>query len=1112
MKNIEYITAGAGSGKTFTLTEKLLNEIRGGLKTDQVILTTFTKAAAEEFKIKAADKFKQKGMHSEAQQLSGAMIGTIDSLSQFFVQKYWYLLGMSPELNVMGDSELEFYQVNSLIDSKLITPSALSLFSKVRNAFDIVKKENFVSVEYYDFWKDDLLKIISLSRNYGISSLAKSQSESFALIDSMFNKRANSPIDWSYVHSASSPANTYKKLKTQPVSPDKSKSFSLKSTDNDLSALIEGADLTKSVKYYSDGSDVYDDKCALIWNSRTDDKAVGYGNSKFLDKKCFDYTVYCNECIQSTVWGDLLKEYVQTICSIALKWQNQYAEYKKDHHLVDFNDIELKFKELLSYPQVVDDIRNQYRLVMVDEFQDCNPLQVEIFDKLSEIVASNGGKSVWVGDEKQSIYGFRGSDMRFIQSVIAKFPPLNSGQDANGLHQSTLKYSFRSRKKLVEKANDMVNKMFGSGDLDVIRKVGSVDDLDDALGQKVPAVYNWHSDSTNKDQYYKDVAMQVKALINGDGPQNIVTEFKINKSNSGLPVYDSSTRKVKNSVSAGDIAILARKTSDVNAIVEALNAVGVKVNAVEGDIMDMGEIQLLMAILNYAIKKNDYSRAQILYLWDNKKVEDIIADRITKTDWKSVRIISDIDYFLVGTKGFSVFQLVEALLLRLDIWNHVAKWGNVSRRHANINTFLRIVKGYEEHTRLLDLACSVMGFVNYINSDRVSADTPFVKDPEAVSVITYHKSKGLEWPVVILCNLENDPLDEQTLINREFFGVHNYATNPSAITCSARDEYLTIFPPVSGNYDLPEVLKSPIASRVQYGGDIYEKIKAEEARLLYVGFTRARDYVITLDHSPNTRGNTYTPYALLDVYDIRGTLVDETNAGDVISYTVIPTSTTQLSGGATYDEITESPRNAALGTSNRYISPSKLGHGNASVKAQAPVVIAGSIAISVGKVPMNEVGTCIHDIYAVFDDSVSIEDMVTKAEQVCDMHNRSDVKPNSKDFVDAVAKLYDYIRETYGNYSAAYHELPVMHKMPNNQIMNGEIDLLWCLSDKEAIIIDFKSMKDDDQVVSDSDLISKGDGYAPQLCAYKSAVEKNGISVKAMILFFPLQGKIVELK
>ncbi|MCQ2190956.1 MAG: UvrD-helicase domain-containing protein [Paludibacteraceae bacterium] len=1103
MKNIEYITAGAGSGKTFTLTEKLSEAIANGLKTDQVILTTFTKAAAEEFKIKAAAKLRKKGLYNEAIQLSGAMIGTIDSVSEAFVRKYWYLLGMSPELNLMGDSEQKFYQTNSLIDSKLITPADLSFFEKVRKSFGLKKKENDNFVDDVDFWKDDLLRIINLSRNYGIKSFAKTEKESCDEIDKMFNNNKVTSITWTSAFPSFTSSKKYKKTQTAPavVTLPDLKEISFRTQD--FPTLKEAA-TALSAKYYSDGLDVYENG-TMVWDHTNPVPKVGFGNSVFLDKSCEPYAAYCNECLTSVYWGNLLKEYVRKICSIAANWQNDYAKYKKAHHLVDFNDVELKFKELLGNSQVQDDIKGQYKLVMVDEFQDCNPLQVEIFDMLSEIIASNGGCSVWVGDEKQSIYGFRGSDMQFIKSVIAKFPSVNAGKNSCGLSQSTLKYSFRSRKKLVDKANSMATKMFGGGTLLPIREVGGEDDLDDALGKSEPAIYNWHSNNASKDKYIADVAEQVKLLINGiSAPQNFVEKYGITKDSAGNPVYDKNGRILKNTISAGDIAILARKTADVNLMVDALNKIGVKVNAVESNIKGMAEIQLLMAILNYSLQKSLYSMSQILYLWDNKKVEDVISDRISNVKWNQVPILKKIDEILLESKGLSVLQLIETLLLRLDIWNHVAKWGNVSRRHANINTFLRVVAGYEEHTRLLDIACSVMGFVNYYDSESVDVETPFIKDPDAVSVITYHKSKGLEWPIVILDSLNDEFLNEQRLISREFFGVHSFATNPNAITCAGRDEYLIIFPRVvSGNTHLPEVLKNKISNRLSHGGDIYERVKTERARLLYVGFTRARDYVVALSY-----GN--SAFSMLDYYGVRDIIVDDTNTGDVIFKTDIPTVAPLAMVAATYDEIKNTAVNTGSNADPRYISPSKLGHKHGSVSAQNPVKINDPISLSVGNVPMNEIGTCIHDIYAVFDEKDP--NMVAKAEEICVLHNRNDIKPQSGDFINAIVKLYDYLKPTYGQYSELYHELPVMHKLANGQIMNGEIDLLWCLSDKEAVIVDFKSMKDDNTVATDDDLIAKGNSYAPQLCAYKDAVEKSGIKVNAMILFFPLQGKIVELK
>ena len=1098
MKNIEYITAGAGSGKTYTLTKKLANQIISNkLKPDQVILTTFTKAAADEFKIKAANELCANGLQSAAQQLQGAMIGTIDSVSQSFVQKYWYLLGMSPELNVMGDGEMKFYQISSLVNSQLITPAVQKVFNKVRHAFDI---------DEYDFWKDDLLRIINLSRTYGIGSLKKSIEESYKLIDLMFDNPNH--VDWKFVHNPSNAK--YAKVKV-PV-PGTKKTidkivgngiFSLKSKADVFDTLLEASNVVGEYKFFYDGTSLFD------VNGNPSNGRVG---AAILDQSILGYSAQCKTYLESKYWGDILKLYVDTICQIATSWHSQYSQYKTNHHLVDFNDIELKFKDLLSNPEVKNDIKNQYRLVMVDEFQDCNPLQVEIFGILSELVDQHpqGGTSIWVGDEKQSIYGFRGSNMEFIKAVIAQFPPSKRGPDSNGLMQDTLEYSFRSRKKLVEKSNDMVMKMFGSGTLKPVREVNGEDDLDYALNASTPAIYNWHSVQPNRGAFYADLAAQVKALLDhAESPQNFIKDYQpkqVTKESVDVIVEDETTQEIARGVKAGDIAILTRSNANVSGIVNALNEVGIRVNAVEGDIKSMAEIQLLMAILNYSLQKSEYSKAQILYLWDNKKVEDIISDKISNINWNSNAILVKIDDVLSESKGLSVLQLIETLLLRLDIWNHVAKWGNVSRRHANINTFLKIAAGYEEHTRLLDLACSVMGFINYFDSENVSVETPFVKDPEAVSVITYHKSKGLEWPIVILDSLYDDILNEQTLISREFFGVHSFATNPNAITCAGRDEYLIIFPKVvSGKTNLPDALKKKISSRVSSGGDIYERVKAERARLLYVGFTRARDYVMTLSYGKGE-------FTMLDYYNVKEIIVDDTNSGDVIFKTDIPTVASTATAAATYDEITNTPVNTGSDINPRYVSPSKLDHKQGAVTARTPVVVRNPISLSVGNVPMSDIGTCIHDIYAVYDDNMPIPNMVAKADQICDMHNRGDIKPNSVDFVDAIKELYVYLTKTYDRYSAVYHELPVMHKLANGQIMNGEIDLLWCLSDKEAIIVDFKSMKDDDAVATDVELMTKGDGYAAQICAYEDAVKKSGINVKAKILFFPLQGKIVELK
>ncbi|MCF0187241.1 MAG: PD-(D/E)XK nuclease family protein, partial [Bacteroidaceae bacterium] len=590
-------------------------------------------------------------------------------------------------------------------------------------------------------------------------------------------------------------------------------------------------------------------------------------------------------------------------------------------------------------------------------------------------------------------------------------------------------------------------------------------------------------------------------------------------------------------VSAGDIAVLARKGADVDKMAEALAQIGVPVNAVEHDIKDFGEIQLLMAILNYSLHRNNYSKAQILYLWENKKVEEIIFDRIKDIAWngknwhsesnfKNIKILEDIDEVLESSKGQSVQQLVETLLLRLDIWNHVAKWGNVSRRHANINTFVRAVKNYEEHTRLLDLACSVMGFINYFNTEDVNVETPFIKDPNAVSVLTYHKSKGLEWPVVILDGLDDNSLEENNLIKREFFGVQHYADNVQGITCASRNEYITICPKVvSGNSSVPEVLNKKIKLDNRYK-DICERVKAEQARLLYVGFTRAKDFVITLskgedkqDDSKNKNANGEQkhdgPYSWLKGVGV----YDESNiwkgTKEQVAKITIPLINGTLDIQKQYDKIDLTPENMPLDCDlERFINPSKLGTASVgNIADPEPQIITNPINLPLGNEQMNDVGTCIHDIYAVYDDTMK----VGKVREIFGQHgfgNKFDA--NAQGILDAIKKLYEDLKGKYGDGKEIYHELPVLCQLDNGQIMRGEIDLLWMLNEKEAILVDYKSKKDDteNEAPEDTDakLQAKAKGYYRQLCAYKTAIEKNGITVKAMVLFFPLQGKVLTFE
>jgi superfamily I DNA/RNA helicase len=99
MKNVTYINASAGSGKTYTLTHTLADLIGDKkVKPEQVIMTTFTVKAASEMKEEAKKVLYEKGLFEQASRLDQAMIGTIHSVANALINKYWFFLGLSPDM------------------------------------------------------------------------------------------------------------------------------------------------------------------------------------------------------------------------------------------------------------------------------------------------------------------------------------------------------------------------------------------------------------------------------------------------------------------------------------------------------------------------------------------------------------------------------------------------------------------------------------------------------------------------------------------------------------------------------------------------------------------------------------------------------------------------------------------------------------------------------------------------------------------------------------------------------------------------------------------------------------------------------------------------------
>ena len=172
MKNVTYINAGAGSGKTFTLTDILVKKLGGTNGTaqsavlpSQVLLTTFTELAAAEFREKARQRMLEEGFLDVAAQIDSAYIGTVHSVALRFIKKFWYLLDYGADVKIISERDEDFYMSQSLsrivserdANGKLKKKDELAAFRKFRDYYDIV---NGYGHPDYLFWQRVLNDVV----------------------------------------------------------------------------------------------------------------------------------------------------------------------------------------------------------------------------------------------------------------------------------------------------------------------------------------------------------------------------------------------------------------------------------------------------------------------------------------------------------------------------------------------------------------------------------------------------------------------------------------------------------------------------------------------------------------------------------------------------------------------------------------------------------------------------------------------------------------------------------------------------------------------------------------------------------------------------------------
>lgn len=1045
MKNVIYINASAGSGKTYTLTHKLAELIKSGLvRPEQVIMTTFTVKAANEMKEEAKKVLYENGLFEAATQLDQAMIGTIHSVANSLIKKYWFFLGLSPDMGVMAEEDTQFYISQSL--SELPTHEELNQLhafcESVGIQYGYFSGKNGLN---YDFWKSDIEKVIALTTNYEIESYDKSVRESLDFVHGFVHPSIK--LDYS--------PETLLAILDEHVSFAGTQRESKKKQDvlTEVRRLKRGVN-APTISWYK--------RLSSVLNSWTKCGARGTQMREELAELWHSELVYKKQ-----------ERYILLLFQLAERWKERFRTFKKERNLLDYNDMEKYLRDLLANKELVEEIRMGYRYLFVDEYQDCSPIQVKIFDRLSELMVH----SYWVGDYKQAIYGFRGSDITLTKAVVDR---IATGE--NGCDTESLDTSYRSLPGIVEVCNETFKRTF-KGVLDegaIVLKTHRTND------EKIRSVRLWDMED----------------------PESV-------------GIADHIAYLLKQGVTPSDIAVLGRTNAPLDALAGILTGTyGIPANRQEVRVSRIKCTPLVLALLALVeSEKDSLAKAQIAVLTEegygtSKIIEEKLVldanEEIKESSYlNDVPLVNRLLELRPMLKQQSVGALIETMVIELDLYNEIKKIGQVDESVFCLDTIVQSGYAYEQHCLQMSLPATVKGFVDYL----AVMDPVGKGNANGIQLHTYHSSKGLEWKYVILTQLYEKKNDPKKCVKQDIYGIHfSYSEQPSAST-PYPEVFIRVIPFIfgAGNTNVPADIQQQIEESSLYKEVIKDSL-AEANRLLYVGMTRPRDVLIvvlephkkdvhTLQWLEDVGLDCVRPDAQHDIFGVGCRFEDDTMTQDqfdsLSGYRYLAENENMKTRRIPYHQ---EPCDEGV----KYLSPSKL-HVRGMVDASYQICEHMQQGTLVGKT-MADVGNCIHQIFCGIEQHIDSESYYTN------LIESYGLKTYLTDYA-AIRKAWEmlvkWLTEQFGAAINIYHERPFT-LLKDGNVYSGSIDLVWQTSDGD-ILIDFKTCPLGQKYILDSDSDHYAGWYAGQLDAYTDALEEAGEKVLKRFIYYPVSGMMCEI-
>ena len=779
------VSAGAGSGKTAVLSERVLRKVNHGVHINEILILTFTNAAAKEMKDRIRNKLKKSGNMEEVNLIDTSYITTFDSFSLSVVKKYHTILNISKDIGITDNSLLcikkneildeifdEYYEDSDSSFEKLINDYCFKDDKELKRL--IIKVSDKLDMKYdkLDFLNSYLDKYYS-------------------------NEYINDSIDMYY--------NEIEKL-----------IYKIKSTIKELSLYLDGTYISKLEdnlsKLYK--STNYDDVVTsldfrllpLPKNSLEEAKLIKEKISSYV-KEIKSLVVYessnqIREEILST------KSNVEKIIEIITEFDKRFSKFKLENNMFDFSDINKMAIDIVSnHKDIRNELKNMFKEIMIDEYQDTN----DIGEYFISLISNNN--VYMVGDIKQSIYRFRNANPYIFKGKY----DLYSNTD-KGIKIDLLK-NFRSREEVLSDINllfnDLMTDDIGGADYKKSHQM--------VFGNKT------YNEDGHTDQNYNLEILTYKndkTFSNTEKEIFIIGEDIIKKVSSKYQIFDKDQCILRN-VKYSDFVILIDRATDFDTYKKVFEYLGIPLTLYKDVELKNGDdilvIRNLLKLIKYMDLENYNKEFKYAFLSIGRSFlfrlsDDELFNYITKDTFKESIIYKKLEeaynyYYELSPKMF--------LIKLLEIFNYEEKLlnvGGINVGRVRLEYFYNLLDDYSKSGN------DINDFIDYLDNifelDNKVTFSLNSDSSDSVKIMTIHKSKGLEFPICYFSGFTKE------FSFRELNDNILYSNKYGIIT------------PYFNEYIKPTIYKTLLML------DTKNEELSEKIRLFYVAVTRAKEQMI----------------------------------------------------------------------------------------------------------------------------------------------------------------------------------------------------------------------------------------------------------------------------